>query len=92
METTHPDDGSPQWQRFVSAADKEALADALSDHALVELGALLCGCDAVEVRGQLVAQVLRAAPQFGDRAVIVALARVAYTNDPDGNGEPEKPR
>ena len=82
----------PRWQQFVSVADRDVLAEALSDHALIELGALLSGCDAVDVRGQIVAEVLKAAPEFGDRAVIVALARVAHTNDPGTDGEPKTPR
>jgi hypothetical protein len=82
----------PRWQQFVLVADRDVLEEALSDHTLFELGALLSGCGSADVRGQIVAEVLKAAPEFGDRAVIVALARVAHTNKPDGGAEPETPR
>jgi hypothetical protein len=91
MGTAHID-SAPQWEHFVSAADRDVLAEALSDRALLEFGALLSGCDAADVRGQIVAEVLQAAPEFGDRAIIVALARVAHTNDPDAGGESKTPR
>jgi hypothetical protein len=91
MGSAHIDSAS-QWHQFVSAADRDALAAALSDQALIELGAFLSGCEHEHVRCQIVTEVLRAAPEFGDRAVIVALARVAHTNDPDGATERETPR
>ena len=73
-----------QWQGLVSTADWQALADALSEHVLHDLRLILSACDAVEVRAEIVTEVLQAAPEFGDRAVIVALARVAYDNDGTG--------
>jgi hypothetical protein len=75
------------WKERISPADWTALADALSEHMLDELCAMLAACDTDEVRSQILTEVIEAAPEFGDRAVIVALARVSHTNNDAGPSE-----
>ncbi len=77
-----------QWQGLVSPADQQTLlTSGLSEHVLHELHCILAACETDAVRNAIVTEVLRAVEQFGDRALIVALARVSYDNNDSGPSE-----
>jgi hypothetical protein len=76
-----------QLAEVVGESERKALTAALGQDILRELGLILAGCELSEARSRIVNEVLQAAPEFGDRAVMVALARVAYDNDPEGRTE-----
>ena len=70
-----------QWAGLVSPTDWEYLSQHLSEDTLRSLLSLLDGCDR-PVREALIAQTRGLAESHRDRAVFLAWARVAYTNDP----------
>jgi hypothetical protein len=72
-----------EWEEWASPADLRALTGGLSEHTLHELGEILAGCEIPDIRGALIAEVLRALPSYGDRAVWVACALVAVPAPPE---------
>jgi hypothetical protein len=60
----------------LGAAERQALADGLSEHTLHELVQVLLGC-APQAVASIASEVLAAIPEYGDRAVLIALARVS---------------
>ncbi len=68
------------WDGLVSAEDLRCLSSGISPDRLRDLRGVLEGCPA-ELRGRVVAGV-REASGFGDRALLLALARVAHDVDP----------
>lgn len=59
----------------LGVAERQALADGLSEHILHELVQVLLGCENPQAVTQIASEVLEAIPEYGDRAVLVALAR-----------------
>jgi hypothetical protein len=76
--------GMPQdWQELCCTRHWPALQSALGEHMLRELAQILNTVEDYPRRERIVEEVLRAAPGYGDRAVIVALARLT-ASDRDG--------
>lgn len=65
----------------LSESDRAYLSRYLSPHALEELVAVLEGLPD-ELRQEIVREVRGEAEGFGDRAVMLALARVAFDHEP----------
>lgn len=61
----------------LGAAERQALAAGLSEHTLHELVQVLLGCADPQLMTRIASEVLAAIPEYGDRAVLVALARVS---------------
>jgi len=78
--------GTPQqWRELCCTRHWPALQSALSEHMLEELAQILNAVEGYPRREMIVEQVLQAAPRYGDRAVIVALARLTTpASDRDG--------
>jgi hypothetical protein len=70
-----------QLAEVVGVAERQALAAGLSEHTLHELSLVLLGCEDPLVRGSIVTEVLATVGEYGDRAMVVALARVSYSQD-----------
>lgn len=71
---------SPDLAGLMPPSDLEHLSKYLSEHILHELALVLAGCE-LPVR-QAILRVLREqAEAFGDRVLILALARVGYAAD-----------
>lgn len=75
-----------QLAEVVGAAERQALAAGLSEHTLHELALVLIACEDPRVRGLIVSEVLAAIPEYGNRAMVVALARVSYLQN---DGRPQ---
>ncbi len=67
-----------EWRGLCSSGEWRTLNGALSEHTLYELAQILTACDDSRVRGLILEAVLDALPGYGDRSVLVALARVAH--------------
>jgi hypothetical protein len=68
---------------FISQSDRKHLSPYLSEHTLRELSIVLAACDA-SARQEILRVVREEAEAFGDRALILALARVGYAADDPG--------
>jgi hypothetical protein len=75
LSSEHQDD----LASFLSPAERERLAACLSEDALRTLLDTLC--EHPGVRDAVLAEVADTAEAYGDRAVVLALARVAYANE-----------
>jgi len=75
-----------QLAEVVGEAERQALAGGLSEHTLYELTLVLVSCEDLQIRRLIVSEVIAAIPEYGDRAMIVALARVYHLQ----NEEPPK--
>jgi hypothetical protein len=70
-----------QLAAVVGPHERQALTAGLSPHTLHELSLVLIACEDADVRGLIVTEVLAAIPEYRDRAMLVALARVSYERD-----------
>jgi hypothetical protein len=75
-----------QLAAVVGPDERQALSAGLSPHTLHELSLVLIACEDADVRGLIVTEVLAAIPEYGDRAMLVALARVSYERDNTSTG------
>lgn len=76
-----------QLAAVVGPDERQALTAGLSPHTLHELSLVLIACEDADVRALIVTEVLAAIPEYSDRAMLVALARVSYArNDMPGAG------
>jgi hypothetical protein len=67
------------WDGLVSAEDLRCLSSSMSRDRLRDLRGVLEGCD-TDLRCRLLAEV-REASGFGDRALVLALARISHDAD-----------
>lgn len=72
-----------QLAEVVGEAERQALAAGLSEHTLWELTLVLVSCEDLQARRLIVCEVIAAIPEYGDRAMIVALARVYHLQNED---------
>jgi hypothetical protein len=68
----------PGWEGLMSAREWRELVGYLTASAMRELCRVLAECPPAR-RAEIVEELRRTAPGFGDRGIVVALARVAGT-------------
>ena len=71
----------PDLAGLMSQADREYLSAHVSEHMLAEIAWVLAACEP-PVREAIVRVLREEAEAFGDRVLILALARVGYATDP----------
>jgi hypothetical protein len=80
MHSAQHGSGSPDLTELITQSDRERLSPYLSEHTLRELSIVLGACEA-SARREILRVVGEEAEAFGDRALILALARVGYAAD-----------
>jgi len=71
----------PDVAGLMSQSDQEYLSAYVSEHMLAEISRVLAACE-LPVREAIVRVLCEQAEAFGDRVLILALARVGYAADP----------
>jgi hypothetical protein len=80
VDSAHDDiEQSGSWDALLSAEEFEFLSSSISAERLGDLRCVLEECPS-EIRGSVVAEI-RTASGFGDRAILLALARVTHAAD-----------